>query len=132
MSRRQIITYPVNIYLNDFVEVINALGCGINLDKSILLYVDTMVLLAPTEEKWLTMINSREKWKMKVSKSKIVNFRTNRSRNTSYVFRVCYDVIVIVEGYTYPGMILDEHLDFKKGITVLSQSAGRVIIIIQI
>ena len=59
------------------------------------IYILLYVLLAPTEEQY---------W----------------SKKTSYAFRFCDDVSDTVEGYTHLGMVLNEHFDYKKGITVLS------------
>ena len=42
-------------------------------------------------------------------------------------FRFSDDIIDTVEGYNYLGMFCYEHLDYTKGITVLSQSAGRAL-----
>ena len=125
-----------NLFINDLVQNVNALSCGVQLGAnmiSLLLYADDIALIAPDEEKLQCMINCLleycTKWKLKVSHSKtnVVHFRPKRKRVSNYEFKYGDRNIDIVSSYRYLGMCLDEHLDFKKGVTMLSQSAGRAL-----
>ena len=54
-----------SVYTNDLALEINDLGCGVQLDDtmvSILLYADNIVLISPTAEKLQVMLNTVNTW----------------------------------------------------------------------
>ena len=86
-----------SMFLNDLATGIKELNCGIkvnNLDVSILLYADDIVLIAPNETSLQKMLdylsNWCRKWRMAVNKdkTKIIHFRPKSISQTMHDFRL--------------------------------------------
>ena len=108
-----------NLYINDLVLKINALGKGIKIDDesvSILLYADDVVLLAENETDLKSMLNVLDDWcntnKLSInpSKSNIVHFRNHFKTRSNFVFKVNDMTVEYAFNYKYSGLVLSEHL----------------------
>ena len=124
------------LYLNEFAKEIKQLNLGVklgNVDVSILLYADDMVLLANNEHDLQIMLNKMHEWchkwrlKVNISKSNIVHFRPPRAKLTQFVFQYGDKNLEIVNEYKYLGVILDQHLSFKTCSKTLADSGGRAL-----
>lgn len=125
-----------SLYINELCKEINSLKKGVkvgHLDVSMLLYADDMVLIAESEGNLQEMLNSMynwcRKWRLVVNESKtnIVHFRKSRKRCTEFIFKYGDNVINVVKEYKYLGVILDEHLNYKKCSSTLAESGGRAL-----
>lgn len=125
-----------NIFINDLVPEINALGLGVQFDNrsiSILLYADDIILLSETEEGLQKMLDCVYSWskknkiKFNASKSNIVHFRSKRQARTTFKFHLGNVVLNTVQQYKYLGIILNEYLDFSVTAQVLADSANRAL-----
>ena len=84
-----------SMYLNDLATGIKDLNCGIqieNINISILLYADDIVLIGKDENSIKKMLDFTaswcKKWRMSINsdKTQIVHFRTACKRRSSYAF----------------------------------------------
>ena len=105
-----------------------------NLDISILLYADDIVLLAENEQNLQQMLthlyNWCEKWQLEVNqeKTQIVHFRIPSQCKSKYIFKYGNEnTIQIVDKYRYLGIVLDEFLNFDATINLLSESGSRAL-----
>ena len=62
-----------------------------------------------------------------VNKSNIVHFRNPVARQTDRIFKCGNSILKIVDSYTYLGVLLTEHLDFKLTAKFVAQSASRAL-----
>ena len=108
--------------------------CGIETDDfclSVLCYADDIVVISESEvnlQKMLDYIHSWcRKWRLRVNtnKSKIIHFRPKRRQRTQFLCKTGNINLDIVTVYKYLGLYFDEFMDFKYGINVLSEAAGR-------
>ena len=60
-------------------------------------------------------------------KTQIVHFRKPSVQRTVFPFTFGTTVLTYASTYKYLGLILDEHMNFKEGTQVLSDSAGRAL-----
>ena len=69
------------------------------------------------------------RWRLSVNidKTKIMHFRENSIPLTDSVFSYNNIPIECVSEYKYLGILLDEHMDFKKTANLLANSAGRAL-----
>ena len=124
------------LFINDLALDIKNLNCGVrygDLDISILLYADDVVLISETEENLQQMLNMVSEWcrkwrlKCSSSKSKAVHFRHKSTTRTNYQFKIGDENISCVDRYKYLGVIFDEHLLFDVASKALADSAGRAL-----
>ena len=123
---------------NSLAQLIKDLNFGVryeNLNVSILLYADDIVLLAETEEDLQRMLNVLaewcESWKMKINNEKrqIIHFRAKKSKITEFSLNLGSpdNNIAIVNKYRYLGCHLDEHLDYNITGNELADASGRAL-----
>ena len=126
------------LFINSLAQLIKDLNFGVryaNLNVSILLYADDIVLLAETEEDLQQMLNVLaewcESWKMKINheKMQIIHFRAKKSKITEFSFNLGSpdNNIAIVNKYRYLGCHLDEHLDYNITGNELADASGRAL-----
>ena len=126
-----------NGFVNDLVQELNALECGIKFNDismlSVLLYADDIVILSDDDIRLQTMLNSLNSWCIRwglvinVEKSKIVHFRSPSITRSDFNLP-CGDAnIETVCRYKYLGVILTEHLDFTIMTKTVAQSASRAL-----
>jgi len=124
------------IYINDLRERINRLGCGIQIDDiqlSILLYADDIVVIAPDESKLQLMLNEVaawcQDWKLQINptKTKIVHFRNASVHQSPHLFYCGTHNLDYTNSYKYLGLWVDEHLTMDKAVKELSKSASKAL-----
>jgi hypothetical protein len=122
------------LFINDLGLELKELNCGIKCGEdviNILLYADDLVIMAENETVLQKMIDKCGEWCMQwrlnvnISKTKVVHFRTSNFPRTNFVFKYFQDQIIVDVKYTYLGMLLDEHLNFKSTANVLADSCSR-------
>jgi hypothetical protein len=125
-----------NVYINDLLLGLETLNCGIEINsKSIcsLAYADDIVLLAQHEkdmEKLLDYtVNWIKTWKLEINveKSAFIHFRPKRMNASNCDFKINNNVLQRSNQYTYLGVCLTEHLDYKHLTDILANSAGRAL-----
>ena len=125
-----------SLYINELAKEIKDLKCGIkinNIDISILMYADDMVLVANTEEDLQSMLNKMyewcRKWRLKVNttKTNTVHFRSKNAQKTVFDFKLGDISLNTVSEYKYLGVIMDEHLTYETCSKTLADSAGRAL-----
>ena len=125
-----------SMYINDLATGIKDLNCGVTIDDmnvSILLYADDIVLIAPEEESRQKMLDFVaewcRKWRMYVNsdKTQVVHFRQHCVEQSQYIFKLGSDVLKTVQNYKYLGVVLDEHMDFELNASILAEAAGRAL-----
>lgn len=124
-----------SIFINDLAFEIKQLHVGINLEEnldiSLLLFADDIVLIAPTESNLQIMLAflciwcTRNCMSVNVEKTKIVHFRNKAKERTNVVFCLGESVVEICNSYKYLGVVLNEFLDFTETANVLAESASR-------
>ena len=124
------------MYINDLITAVNQLSLGVNIDGvkvSILAYADDVVLLAESENDLNIMLDCLQSWcvlnKMSVnaSKSKVVHFRNPSVVRTTCVFKCGEQVLEVVHSYNHLGLLLTEHLDYKRMAKAVASSASRAL-----
>ena len=127
-----------NLYINDLVDEIKSLKCGVDIDEEdnidILLYADDIALIAKSESDLQKMLDKLSvwcnKWKLKVNpnKSQVVHFRKGPSvARTMFTFVCGDDNLNVVDSYRYLGLIFTEFLDFTVMSKAVAQSATRAL-----
>ena len=124
------------IYINDLVNDINELNCGIDVGDtriSSFLYADDIVLLTENAEDMQRMLNVLHvwcgKWRLVVneSKTKVVHF-CNRTKSQCDVLFTCGNKSVeYSDCYKYLGFWFNEFLDMEKSINEVTKSASRAL-----
>ena len=124
------------LYINDLAREIIDLNKGIKLDNiniSILLYADDIVLISESEQNLQDMLDYMHrwcfKWKLKLNgdKSSVAHFRPKRQRRSEFSFHFGQNILNTVDKYKYLGILIDEHLTFEQCSKILSDSAGRAL-----
>ena len=124
------------LYINDLAREIIDLNKGIKLDNiniSILLYADDIVLISESEQNLQDMLDYMHRWcfkwklKLNVDKSSVVHFRPKRQRRSEFSFHFGPNNLNTVDKYKYLGILIDEHLTYEHCAKVLSDSAGRAL-----
>ena len=122
------------VYINDLANQIKPLNCGVNCGNeqiSILLYADDIVLLAETEldlQKMLTCANNWcKKWRLSINekKTEIMHFKNPAMRTSDFQFGE--SKLNYTKYYKCLGFYLDEHMNFIKGTSILTESANRAL-----
>ena len=126
-----------NGFVNDLLQELNALECGIKFNDismlSVLLYADDIVILSDDDIRLQTLLNSLNSWCIRwglvinVEKSKIVHFRSPSITRSDFNFQCGNANIETVCRYKYLGVILTEHLDFTIMTKTVAQSASRAL-----
>ena len=125
-----------SVFINDLVGNIKSLNRGIKLDDldiSILLYADDVVLISEREEDLQIMLDTLctwcDKWKVSVnqSKSKIIHFRNVNNARSTYKFRVGDVHLNFSNIYKYLGTYFHEHLSYEDNAHILGESGGRAL-----
>ena len=125
-----------SMFLNDLATGIKDLNCGIEINDinlSILLYADDIVLIAPSESALQTMLNFVSEWCRKwrmaanTDKTQIIHFRKKSVAQTKYNFHLGSVSVEKVSRYKYLGVIFDEYLNFEENAHLLAESAGRAL-----
>ena len=125
-----------SVYVNDLAKEINQLGCGVNVDNSIisiLLYADDIALIAPDEHSLQQMLNSVNVWCMQwrlvinQGNTKVVHFRGPSVSRSECTFAYGPSDIMFVDFYRYLGLWLNEHLNLKQTVKELTKSASRAL-----
>ncbi len=124
------------LYINDLANDIKSLNKGVKIkdvNLSILLYADDIVLIAENEQDLQSMLNIThqwcKKWRLSVNdaKSKIMHFRKSRKLRSSYRFHLGSTNLDYVKEYKYLGLVLNEHLNYKETVDILAKAAGRAL-----
>ena len=107
-----------SLYINDLAIEIKQMNLGIDIDEvqmSIFLYADNIVLIAPDADSLQLMLNKLHvwcsKWRLSVNsnKTKIVHFRPMSVTRSNKVFE-CGDLnIELTDKYKYLGLWFQEH-----------------------
>lgn len=125
-----------NIFINDLAITMTALDKGISVDNEkvcILMYADDIVLLAENENDLQCMLNALYNWCkindmfLNLGKSNIVHFRMPSHQLTVHDFKYGDYKVTVASSYTYLGVLLTEHLDYKQTAKVVAQSASRAL-----
>ena len=124
------------IYINDLIDEINALECGINIGNksvSVLLFADDIAIIAKNEEdlqRCLNVVNNWcNKWRLSInsSKSKIIHYRFKGKQCSNYKFMCGQYQLDYTDNYRYLGLWLNEHLNYDDMVKDLSKSASRAL-----
>ena len=125
-----------SMYVNDLALKIRNSKLGVtvaDMTVGILLYADDIILLADCEKDLQNMLNIAAdwclKWRLVVNddKTQIVHFRKPSVKRSLFSFMFGTTVLIYTKTYKYLGLTLDEHMNFKEGIQVLADSAGRAL-----
>jgi hypothetical protein len=125
-----------NIFLNDIVDELNQLKCGIpvlDINIDLLMYADDIVLLAENENSLQRMLNCvsdwTNKWRISLNESKtqVVHFRTKSHEKSKVQFQCCDSILETTNGYKYLGIWFDEFLDFHVSTNNLAAAASRAL-----
>ena len=104
-----------------------------DVNVSILLYADDIVLLSNCEEGLLSMLVMLGEWCSKWgltingNKSKVMHFRSQSVDKTVFLFTCRDETLEIISQYKYIGLILTEHLDFLEMAKSVAKSANRAL-----
>ena len=121
-----------NIFVNKLVSLLNNLKNGIrmgNLEISVLLYADDMVLISGSAALLQKSMNFMNEWLkeckliLSESKTQILHFRAGRNVPVKTPLYFGNHKIDVVHQYKYLGVIFDDKLDFKAQLDC-SQSKG--------
>ena len=86
-----------SIFINTLIDDINNLGIGIIINEiiiGILCYADDIILLAESEGKLQTLLNTFHLWSLKwrmqvnINKSNIIHFRSTKQKSTNFEFKL--------------------------------------------
>ena len=132
------ISSPVlsNAFMDDLVQMIREQKKGVtygDVNVSILLYADDIVLLSNCEEGLQSMLVLLEEWCCKWgltingNKSKVMHFRSLSVDKTVFPFTCRDETLEIVSQYKYLGLILTEHFDFLEMAKSVTISASRAL-----
>lgn len=125
-----------SIFANDVAAEINDLDIGIPIGDtklSLLMYADDIVLMADSEEKLQTMLDTIHNWckrwrvLINTDKSKCMHFRKGRTERSNFKFMIGNNELETVSLYKYLGIIFHEKSDFSHSCEALSKGAGRAL-----
>ena len=98
---------------------------------SILLYADDIVLLSDSPYGIQQQLNILKDWlktwhrKANVDETKIVQFRPHTTRQSIAKFFIDDQNVIVTDSYTYLGVLLTQHMDYKLTAPQLARSASR-------
>ena len=125
-----------NLYINDIVDEMNVLNCGIPMLNSkidMLMYADDIVLMSESEQNLQKMLDCvlvwARKWRISLNESKtqVVHFRPKSHNKSTFSYKYGNVNIETVSGYKYLGLWFDEFLDFNVTTSNLASSASRAL-----
>ena len=108
-----------NLYINDLITMVNALNEGkkIGSEKvAAMLYADDLVPMAENEHDHQLILHTVHKWyaqnKININqdKSNVVHFRPPSIHCSNFEFRCGQKILKTASNYTYPSLLLTEHL----------------------
>ena len=117
----------INSLAKDLIQLQKGIQYG-TAYVTVLLYADDIVILSDCEENMQVQLNKLsawcKKWRMNINidKTKIIQFRTKRSRQSNFTFYLGGDKLMLTDKYRYLGCTLNEYLDFK--VTARTQAEG--------
>ena len=123
-----------SIYLNDLATEIKDLNVGVpvpDIDISLLLYADHIVILAPNEEKLQSMLNVVDKWcrtwgmEINSKKTKILHVRNYQRPRSINQFSCGESFFNYTDMYRYLGYMIHEHLCQTKNVETMTACASR-------
>ena len=121
------------IFLNDLITDIEQFS-GIETDDfslSVLCYADDIVILCDSGENLRSMLNHVAEWcskwclKVNTNKSKVMHVRPKRLVRAEKDFVLGNELLNVVNDYKYLRFYFDEFMYLNKGISILSDAAGR-------
>lgn len=124
------------LFINDMAIEVKNLNRGVSfgdLNVSIFLYADDIVILAENEYDLQVQLdcidNWCRKWQLLVNgtKSQIVHFRKKGIKRSTTEFKLGSEKLLYTNSYKYLGVIFDEHLTFENASSVFADSAGRAL-----
>ena len=115
------------IFINDMPTILkDAVNINLNLyadDTSLAIYADNNELLTKYLQLYidkLVYVFNINKLKLNIEKTKMLPFMNARILKDIYIYiYIGHSIIEIVGSYTFLGLILDQHLTFKKHIDYL-------------
>ena len=125
-----------SVYVNDLINEINNLNCGITIDDkmiSILAYADDLVLMAPDKDSLQSMLTAVNdwcnKWRLTVNpdKTRIIHFRNPSIPRCDFNFTCGENPVCYTDTYKYLGIWVNEHLNMSMTVTELAKSASRAL-----
>ena len=117
----------INSLAKDLIQLQKGIQYG-TAYVTVLLYADDIVILSDCEENMQIQLNKLsawcKKWRMNINidKTKIIQFRTKRSRQSNFMFYLGRDKLKLTDKYRYLGCTLNEYLDFR--VTARTQAEG--------
>ena len=124
----------VGVSIGDLIPVINELDVGVSIGDSkisILLYADDIVLLSESPYGIQQQLNILKDWlktwhmKANVDKTKVVQFRPRTTKQSIAKFFIDDKNVIVTDSYTYLGVLLTQHMDYKLTACQLARSASR-------
>jgi len=128
-----------SVFINDLVQDINDLNCGIDIDGtmvSLLLYADDIALMAADENSLQQMLNCVslwcKKWRLQINgkKTKVVHYRPKSIAKSCCKFVCGPETIEVTHAYKYLGIWLNEYLDLNFTAKEIAKSASRALSVI--
>ena len=123
-----------SIYLNDLATEIKDLNVGVpvaDIDISLLLYADDIVLLAPNDEKLQSVLNVVHKWcrtwgmEINSKKTQILHVRNYQRPRSINRFSCGESLLNYTDTYKYLGYMIHEHLCETKNVETMTACASR-------
>ena len=123
-----------SLFVNDLANEIKQLQCGVKLDDmdiSILLYADDIVLIAENEKSLQRMLDKLNSWcsssrlDVNCAKSQVIHFRKENEAETNFEFKIGTSIIQVVNSYKYLGLELNYSLNLTNTVNILATAASR-------
>ena len=124
------------LYVNDLAQEIKQVNLGIPIDDvnlSILLYADDIVLVAVNEINLQKMLNIMSlwcsKWQLVINseKTQVLHFRKPCEQLSDHIFQFGIRPLKYATSYKYLGFVFNENMTFSNGSKSLAESAGRAL-----
>ena len=102
-----------------------------NLNISILLYADDIVLLAENEVNLQLMLSTLEKWcrdwklDVNLKKSNVIHFRKKNLPETLFKFKYKQNNMLTTHEHKYLGILFNEFGNFDSAVELLADSASQ-------
>ncbi len=124
------------LYINDLAQEIKQVNLGVRIEDmnlSILLYADDIVLIAENEVNLQNMLNIMSSWCSKwhltinSEKTQVVHFRKKSEVQSNHTFQFQSVPLKYTCRYKYLGFVFDEYMKFAEGRKILAESARRAL-----
>lgn len=124
------------LYINELAQEIKQVNLGVpieDMNLSILLYADDIILIAENEVNLQNMLNIMNswcsKWRLAINseKTQIVHFRKKSELQSKHTFQFGSVPLKYTCHYKYLGFVFDENMKFSEGRKILAESAGRAL-----